>query len=341
MIITRTPYRMSFFGGGTDYPVWFQEHGGAVLATTIDRYCYITCRYLPPFFEHKSRIVYSKMEMVHSNKDIVHPAVRGVLDYLQVEAGVEIHHDGDLPARTGLGSSSAFTVGLLHGMAALRGTMPTKLELAKQAIHVEQTVLQESVGCQDQVLAAVGGLTRVEFECDGNIRVRPIVAHQARVKELHSCLMLLFTGFSRTASEIAKEQIARTSALTRELTTIREMVDEAQSILCSTRDITDFGRLLHEGWMVKRSLTGKIATAEVDRIYETARRAGAIGGKLMGAGGGGFMLLFAPPDAQPAIRQALSGFLQVPFEFEREGSQIIVYQPDRLLEAAALSPASA
>lgn len=333
MIITRTPFRMSFFGGGTDYPVWFKAHGGAVLATTIDRYCYISCRHLPPFFEHKSRVVYSRIENVKSNDDIEHPAVRGVLRYLGVDAGVEIHHDGDLPARTGLGSSSAFAVGLLHGIAALQGRMPTKMELAQQAIHVEQELLQETVGCQDQVLAAFGGLLRVDFEADGGIRVSPLTLPQGRVNDLQQHLLLYFTGFSRIASDIAKEQIQRTPSLTSELRTLRQMVDQAQTLLCGSQDIAEFGRLLHEGWMIKRSLSPKVSPLAVDEIYNAARAAGALGGKLMGAGGGGFMLLFARPEDHDQIRSALKGLLQVPFRFDSSGSQVIVYQPDRGLDA--------
>lgn len=329
MIITRTPYRMSFFGGGTDYPAWFRDHGGSVLATTINKYCYISCRNLPPFFEHRSRIVYSKIENVRSNSDIEHPAVRGVLAHLGVTEGLEIHHDGDLPARTGLGSSSAFTVGLLHAVRALQGAMPTKMELARDAIHVEQEILRESVGCQDQVLAAFGGLVRVDFLSDGGIHVNPIVLTNDREQEFQRHLLLFFTGFSRTASEIAQEQIGRVPHLGRELTQLNQMVAEAQSLLCSRQEIREIGRLLHEGWMVKRSLTSKIATTAIDDIYVAARSAGAVGGKLMGAGGGGFMVVFAAPEHQPAVRQALRGLLEVPFVFETAGSQIIVYQPQR------------
>jgi D-glycero-alpha-D-manno-heptose-7-phosphate kinase len=334
MIITRTPYRVSFFGGGTDYPVWFREHGGAVLATAIDHYCYISCRYLPPFFEHRSRVVYSRIENVSSNRDIQHPAVRGILEYMGVDAGVEIHHDGDLPARTGLGSSSAFTVGMLHGIASLQGRMPTKLELAQQAIHVEQKMLKESVGCQDQVLAAFGGFVRADFNRDGAITVSPIVTSQSRIADLRSHLLLYFTGFSRTASEIAEEQIQRTGRLTSELSAMRQMVDDAQSILCSDRSLDDFGRLLHEAWTIKRSLTPRIATQAIDDIYAAARAAGALGGKLLGAGGGGFMILFAHPEDHSAIRTALTGLLQVPFGFDHDGTQVVVYRPDRRLEAA-------
>lgn len=336
MIITRTPYRMSFFGGGTDYPAWFCEHGGSVLATTLNKYCYISCRNLPPFFEHRSRIVYSRIENVASNTEIEHPAVRGVLTYLGVNDGVEIHHDGDLPARTGLGSSSAFTVGLLHAVRALQGAMPTKMELARDAIHIEQEILRESVGCQDQVLAAFGGLVRVDFDCGGAISVNPIVLTAQREQEFQNHLLLFFTGFARTASEIAQEQIGRVPQLTRELTELRRMVLEAQSLLCSRHDIVEVGRLLHESWMVKRRLTSRIATAAIDDIYNAARAAGAIGGKLMGAGGGGFMVIFASPEKHPAIRIALRGLLEVPFAFESGGSQIMVYHPDRTTEEPRL-----
>jgi D-glycero-alpha-D-manno-heptose-7-phosphate kinase len=326
---------MSFFGGGTDYPAWFREHGGAVLATTIDKYCYISCRYLPPFFAHRSRIVYSRIENVTANRDIEHPAVRGVLELLSVEDGVEIHHDGDLPAKTGLGSSSAFTVGLLHAVKALLGVMPTKMELATQAIRVEQELLKESVGCQDQVLAAFGGLVRVDFAQDGEIRVSPVVVTADRAEEFQSHLLLYFTGFSRVASNIAEVQISRTPKLQSELSAMYNMVDQAQSILCSRRDIVDLGRLLHESWMLKRSLTPRIATEAIDGIYDTARAAGAVGGKLMGAGGGGFMVLFVKPKDQARVRQSLGGLLEVPFRFERGGSQIMVYQPDQYRGAPA------
>src|SRR4029079_2452461 len=255
MIITRTPFRMSFFGGGTDYPTWFREHGGAVLATALDKYCYISCRYLPPFFEHRSRLVYSKIETVQSNADIEHPAACGVLEYLCLKEGIEIHHDGDLPAKTGLGSSSAFTVGLLHAVKALQGVMPTRMGLAREAIYLEQEVLRESVGCQDQVLAAFGGLVRVDFDADGEIHVSPIVLTHERLEEFQRHLLLYFTGFSRVASEIAKEQIRRTPELKTELSCLYQMVQEAQGVLCSSQDIAEIGRLLHESWMVKRGLT--------------------------------------------------------------------------------------
>jgi len=332
MIISRTPFRVSFFGGGTDYPVWYREHGGAVLATTIDKYCYITCRYLPPFFEHKTRVAYSKIEIVKTNEEIEHPAVRGVLEHLNIDQGVEIHHDGDLPARTGLGSSSAFTVGLLHALKALKQTMSNKMELAKEAIKVEQEILRENVGCQDQVMAAFGGLSRVDFFQNHDINVTPVMLSRERLHDLQDHLLLYFTGFSRIASQIAQEQIGLTKERKNELRAIYDMVDEGVSILTQGRDLTDFGLLLHEAWKLKRSLTSRISSPIIDEVYETARRAGAIGGKLLGAGGGGFMLLFAKPEHHIRIRESLRRFLRVPFSFETMGSQIIFYQPVELID---------
>lgn len=333
MIISRTPFRVSFFGGGTDYPVWFQKEGGAVLATTINKYCYVSCRYLPPFFEHKTRIVYSKVEAVRSHQEIEHPAVRAVLQYLKINQGVEIHHDGDLPARTGLGSSSAFTVGLLHALKALKHAMPTKFELAKEAIKVEQGILKENVGCQDQVLSAYGGLSRVDFYPNREIQVTPLILSGRRFGDFQKHLLLFFTGFSRTASEIAKEQITQTKNRKKELQTMYEMVNEGVSLLTSrsSHALNNFGMLLNEGWKLKRSLTTKISTPLVDEVYEKARKNGALGGKLLGAGGGGFMLIFAKPEDHPRIRRALRGFLRVPFSFETGGSQIIFYQMDELV----------
>jgi D-glycero-alpha-D-manno-heptose-7-phosphate kinase len=326
MIIGRTPFRVSFLGGGTDYPAWFRDHGGAVLATTIDKYSYITCRYLPPFFEHRTRVAYSKIELAKANDEVQHPAVRGVLQYLKMTEGLEIHHDGDLPARTGLGSSSAFTVGLLHTLYTLQHIMPSKAELAHAAIHVEQHLLKESVGCQDQVLAAHGGLCRINFFQNGEIGYTPVVMKPERLEEFQNQLVLYFTGFSRTASEIAKEQIDRTRERRVELFAMLQMVQEGLSILTGERDLSEFGELLHEAWMIKRGLTSKVSTPVIDQIYEAARLAGATGGKLLGAGGGGFMLLFAPPERHAHIKASLPGLLQVPFRFETMGSQIVFYE---------------
>lgn len=326
MIISRTPYRISFFGGGTDYPVWYRENEGAVLSTTIDKYCYITCRYLPPFFEHKSRIVYSQIENVNTNSKISHPSVRETLKYMEIEEGVEVHHDGDLPARTGLGSSSSFTVGLLHSLFALKQIMPTKTQLAHEAIHVERHILSENVGSQDQVSAAFGGFNRIIFRRDDCFELHPVIMSLERLQSLQSYLMLYFTGFSRFASAIAAQQIKNTPHKKAELSRMHEMVDEAIQILIGNYDLVDFGKLMHESWMLKRDLSDQISNPKIDQLYGSARRAGAIGGKLLGAGGGGFMLLFAHPKDQPRIKEKLKNLLFVPFSFETVGSQIIFYE---------------
>lgn len=327
MIISRTPYRMSFFGGGTDYHTWYREHGGAVLSTTINHYCYLTCRYLPPFFPEKSRIVWSQIEKVNEHAEIAHPAVRSVLEYLNVDNGMEIHHSGDLPARSGLGSSSAFTVGLLNAMYALQGRMSNKRELACEAVYVEREILRENVGVQDQIAAAYGGFNRIEIMPNGDFSVHPMILPQGRLEEFQSHFLLFFTGVSRTASNIAKEQMQAQARGDNkaELQAIRGMVDLASDILTSGGDISAFGELMHEGWQIKRSLSSAIAPDFVDEIYARARANGAIGGKLLGAGGGGFMLFFAKPENHLKLMQALEDLLWVPFEFETAGSNIIFF----------------
>jgi len=327
MIISRTPFRVSFFGGGTDYPVWYRENKGAVLSTTIDKYCYITCWYLPPFFDYSNRIVWSRIETVKDISEIQHPAVRVTLQFMKIKGGVEIHHAADLPARTGLGSSSSFTVGLLHALYALNGLMPSKMQLAKDAIHIEQNLLKENVGSQDQVSVAFGGFNKIEFSGNENPHVSPIIMNGGKLQQLQDHMMLVFTGFSRTASEVAAEQIKNTPKRVNELKTMLQMVDEAISILKSN-DLTGFGKLLHESWQLKRGLTDRISSPEIDDIYAAALSAGATGGKLLGAGGGGFLLLFAEPEIQPVIKEKLDHLLCVPFRFENRGSQIIFYEPD-------------
>jgi len=327
MIISRTPFRISFFGGGTDYAPWFKEHKGAVVATTIDKYCYISCRYLPPFFEHKSRILYSKIELIKKIDDIRHPAVRECLRFMQIRQGIEVHHDGDLPARTGLGSSSAFTVGLLNSLYALKGIMPTKDQLAREGIYVEQQLCNENVGCQDQTLAAYGGFNYIEFGGDNHLRVRKVTMPDHRLKLLQNHLMLFFTGFSRTASKVAKHQIKNIPAKQRELHTMMDMTRQAMHIL-NGDDLKPFGKLLDASWRIKRTLSKKVSTSHIDQMYEAAIRAGALGGKLLGAGGGGFVLLFVPPERRKRVREKLKKFLEIPFKFEFSGSQIIFYQPN-------------
>jgi D-glycero-alpha-D-manno-heptose-7-phosphate kinase len=328
MIISRTPFRISFFGGGTDYSIWYRDNSGSVLSTTIDKYCYVNCRYLPPFFDYKHRVLYTKNETVNKIDEIIHPAVREVFRFMNIKKGLEVHHDGDLPARTGLGSSSSFTVGLLHALYALKGRMVTKEQLAYESIHIEKDILKENVGSQDQVAAAFGGVNKITFNQNGSFDIKPIIIPAQRLKELQSHIMLCFTGFSRFSSEIAKVQIKETPNKSKELSLIHQMVDEAISILNSDRDINDFGCLLHESWKLKRSLTNKITTSRVEEIYDLAVSLGASGGKLLGAGGGGFMIIFAKPEIHQKIKEKLKNLLIVPFQFETTGSQIIVYQPN-------------
>jgi D-glycero-alpha-D-manno-heptose-7-phosphate kinase len=329
MIISRTPFRISFFGGGTDYPAWYRKHGGSVLATTIDKYCYITCRYLPPFFEHKFCVIYSKMEYCQTIDEIAHPAVREVLRYLRMDRGVEIHHDGDLPARSGLGSSSAFTVGLLHGLYALKGQIVGKSQLAKESIHLEQDILKETVGSQDQVLAAYGGFNHISFLPNGEVSVRPVTVTPDRVRELNSHLMLFYTGIKRTASNVAATYVNDIDDRRRQLRLMKDLVEESISIVNNGQDLSAFGDLLHEAWQAKRSLSATVSNSHVDEIYDLAMSAGAIGGKLIGAGGGGFVLLFVPPERQQAVREKLSKLIHVPFKFEFSGSQIIFYDQEQ------------
>lgn len=325
MIISRTPYRVSFFGGGTDYHTWYQEHGAAVLATTINHYCYLQCRLLPPFFDHKSRVTWSKIENVQDNTHIEHNSVRAVLEYLQITQGIEINHQGDLPARSGLGSSSAFTVGLLNTMYALRGMISSKRELACEAIHIERDLLKENVGVQDQIETAYGGLNKIVITPDRNFDVSPLVLPSIRMQELQDHLLLFFTGISRTASDIAGDKIKSIPNKKQELHGIRQLVDEAITILTQGKDIVEFGKLLHETWMLKRQISASISPTFIDDIYNKARKAGAVGGKLLGAGGGGFMLFFVKPEDKPQVCEALKDLLLVPFGFESSGSQILFY----------------
>lgn len=325
MVISRTPFRISFFGGGTDYPAWYKNHGGSVLATTINKYCYLTVRYLPPFFDHKYRIAYSKIESCKKISEIVHPSVRETIRFLKMDRGLEIHHDGDLPARSGLGSSSAFTVGLLHALYALKGHMPTKKQLAKESIYLEQDVLKETVGSQDQALAAYGGFNHINFHPDGEISLKPVTLSSYKIEELQDHLMLFYTGIVRTASTIAKSYVKNIDEQNRQLRIMHDMVEEALSILNSSRNITDFGKLLHESWQTKRSLSKAVSNPYIDEIYQQTLSGGALGGKIIGAGGGGFLLLFVPPNRQAAVRRKLNKLIYVPFRFEHTGSQIIFY----------------
>lgn len=318
MIITRTPLRIGLFGGGSDYPTWLEKNSGCCLNVTIDKYCYISLRYLPPFFEHKTRLVYSRVEQVQNIGEIQHPSVRECLKYMNIPKGVEIHHDGDLPARSGLGTSSAFTVGLLLALHALKSEKVGKLELALKAIHVEQDLIKESVGCQDQLATSLGGLNFMEFG-KGNPVITKIRMPKERSEYLQSCLMLVFTGFPHVASDIAKTYNFNKDE---EISKIVLMAYTAQDILKSG-DIKDIGLLLNESWQRKKSLSAQISTPYIDYVYDTAIKAGALGGKLNGAGGAGFMTLFAEPDKQPYIKEKLSGLLYVPVHFENRGAEVV------------------
>jgi D-glycero-alpha-D-manno-heptose-7-phosphate kinase len=329
MIIARTPFRISFLGGGTDYPGWYRNHGGAVLGTTIDKYGYITCRHLPPFHEHRISVVYSRIECCNTIDEIQHPAAREVLRYLQLDRGVEIHHDADLPARSGMGSSSAFTVGLLHAIHALQGRMVGKQQLARESIHLEQDVLKEAVGSQDQVHAAYGGLNHILFHPGGEIDVRPLTISPQRIAEFSAHLMLFYTGIKRTAATVAETFLDSLEDRKRPLRIMKDLVDEGVAILNGHGDLKTFGELMHEAWLAKRSLSATVSNDEVNSFYSRARRAGAIGGKLTGAGGGGFLLLFVEPGRHDEVRRELSELIHVPIKLDFSGSQIIYYEPEQ------------
>jgi D-glycero-alpha-D-manno-heptose-7-phosphate kinase len=327
MIISRTPVRLSFFGGGTDYPAYFEQHGGTVLGTTINKYTYVSVNRLSDFFEYKIRVGYSRAELVNDVNDIVHPSVRETIKFKDVRGNLDVHIFADLPARTGLGSSSSFTVGFLHALYALEGRQVSKQQLAEEAIHIEQRLIGENVGCQDQVHAAYGGLNVIEFRTEGP-SVRPVLITRQKLEHLNDSLLVFYTGTSRLASAIAKEQIDKT--LTRSLddylARMRAMVGEAEQIISTASPdsmICGLGELLDESWRLKKCLSSQITNADIDGMYARARAAGAFGGKLAGAGGGGFVFLLVDRERQPAVREALADWREVPFRFENEGSKII------------------
>ncbi len=329
MIISRTPFRISFFGGGTDYPAWYEENGGSVISATINKYCYITARYLPPFFEYKHRIRYFNKEETRTIEEIQHPSVRETAKYLGIEDGIEIVHSGDLPAQSGLGTSSTFTVGLLNSLHGLRNYMPTKRELALDAIHIEQKLIKESVGSQDQTAAAFGGLNRITFSKARTIEVDPIIISKERTTELQDSLLLCFTGFARTASVIAEKKIAAIAHKRVELAEMMHLCNEAFSCLASvSTPLVEFGKLLDTQWALKKSLSASVSNTLIDEIYDAGKRAGALGGKLLGAGSGGFILFFAPKSTHPLIKHALKDKVFVPIRFEFTGSKIIYFAHD-------------
>lgn len=326
MVIARTPFRMSFLGGGTDYQPYFEEHGGSVLSTSFDKYCYVTVRHLPHFFEYNNIITYSKIERTNTIADIEHPAVRNAMKMLDMDK-LSIAYDADLPARSGLGSSSSFAVGMLNAFYALKGKYASKHQLAEKAIYLERVMCGESGGWQDQIAAAFGGMNRIDFNENG-FSVKPVIISRERKTSLNDHLMLFFTGFSRISSDIAVEQVKATKDKTLQLKKMHELVNDGERILTSKCDIRDFGKLLNYAWELKRGITSKISTDAIDDMYNTALKAGADGGKLMGAGGGGFLMLFAEPSKHEQIRMALRDFLYVPFEFENDGTKILHYYPE-------------
>ena len=326
MIITKTPFRMSFFGGGTDMPAFFNEHGGAVISTTFDKYCYVNVRHLPPFMPYLSELVYSKFERVNSIDEIVHPLIRECMRLHDIHE-IRLTYEGDLPARTGLGTSSTFAVGMLNAFCALKGKMMSKHQLAEEAIHVERDILQEHGGWQDQVAAAYGGLNRIDFS-EGLFKVTPIIIHPDRKKELDDNLMLFYTGVQRFSSEIQADTFAKPVDKTKQLLDMLALVDEAQAILTDKNaSLNEFGKLLDYTWKLKRGTGNKVSNNSIDELYEKGIKAGALGGKLLGAGGGGFLLFYVEKEKQENVLKALDNLMYVPFHFECEGSTVIHYNP--------------
>lgn len=327
MIITKTPFRMSFFGGGTDFNGFFNEHGGAVLSTTFDKFAYVTVRKLPPFFDYKTHITYSKEEKVNETSEIVHPAIRNAMQWLNLD-NIRMTYEADLPARSGLGTSSSFAVGMLSAFYALKGQYADKRKLADDAIYLERTLCQESGGIQDQIAASFGGFNRINFSRDG-YSVNPLIMSSERKKELNDHLMLFFTGFSRFSSDIQKGTEKSMKDKTQQLLEMYALVDDAEKILVDKNtSLDEFGKLLDYTWKLKRGISSGISTDSIDEQYSKAIDAGALGGKLLGAGGGGFLLFYVPLEKQEAVKKALEGQMYVPFKFENEGTKVIYYGED-------------
>lgn len=325
MIITRTPFRMSFFGGGTDLPDFFNEHGGAVLSTTIDKYCYVTVRHLPRFFDYSTELVYSKIERVKCVSELEHPAVRNAMSMLDMRE-LRVSYEADLPARSGLGTSSSFAVGMLNAFHCMKGTYASKRRLANEAIKLERELCAEAGGWQDQIAAAYGGLNRIDF-AEGDFDIRPIVISPERKRLLNSNLMMFFTGFTRFSSDMQKANSAFDK--TNQLMEMLNLVDSAERVLTdNNRSLADFGYLLDAAWKLKRQTGSKVSNDSIDAFYERGIKAGALGGKLLGAGGGGFLIFYVEPDAQSSVRAALQDLLFIPFSFEDGGTSVVYYDPE-------------
>lgn len=327
MIITQTPFRMSFFGGGTDFSGFYNEHGGAVLSTTFDKYAYVTVRHLPPFFDYRTHLTYSKEEKVNSIEEIKHPAIRNAMQWLDMHK-IRMTYEADLPARSGLGTSSSFAVGMLEAFYALKGKYADKRKLADDAIYLERTLCAEAGGIQDQIAASFGGFNRIDFSRDG-YTVRPVIMNRERKEELNSQLMLFFTGFSRFSSDIQKGTEKSMKDKTSQLIEMYHLVDEAEKILTDKNiSLNDFGKLLDYTWKLKRGISDGISTDSIDEQYAKAMNAGALGGKLLGAGGGGFLLFYVPLEKQADVKNALKDQMYVPFKFENDGTKIIYYSAE-------------
>lgn len=325
MIITRTPFRMSFFGGGTDMPEFFNEHGGSVISTTFDKYCYVTARHLPRFFDYSTELVYSRIERVSDPSELEHPAVRNAMAMLDMRE-MRVAYEADLPARSGLGTSSSFAVGLLNAFHCMKGTYASKERLAREAIELERVRCAEAGGWQDQIAAAYGGLNRIDFASDG-FSVRPVVVSPERKRELNASLMMFFTGFTRFSSDMQRAN--RVTDKTARLMEMLALVDEAEATLTDKEEpLSGFGRLLDATWRLKRGTGSQVSTGPIDALYERGISAGALGGKLLGAGGGGFLVFFVEPDARSSVREAMSDLLYIPFEFEDGGTSVVYYDPE-------------
>jgi len=328
MIITRTPFRMSFFGGGTDMESFFREHGGAVLSTTFDKYCYVNVRHLPRFFDYTTELSYAQIERVTNIEQIDHPAVRNAMKMLDMHE-IRLTYEADLPARSGLGTSSSFAVGMLNAFYALKGKYASKKRLADEAIYLERVLCQEAGGWQDQIAAAFGGMNRIEFNKDGTYDVKPIIIHPDRKKQLNDNLMMFFTGFTRFSSDLQKANQAGYDEKVKQLHQMYTLVGEAEKILEDKRsNLDDFGRLLDDTWHLKRQTGGAITTNGIDALYKKGIAAGALGGKLLGAGGGGFLVFYVQPEKQSAVKETMKDLLYVPFKFEDGGTRVIHYTPE-------------
>lgn len=331
MIITKTPFRMSFFGGGTDMEDFFRVHGGAVLSTTFDKYCYVNVRHLPPFFDYRTELSYSKTERVTSIESIQHPAIRNAMKMLDMHE-IRLTYEADLPARSGLGTSSSFAVGMLSAFYALKGKYADKKKLADEAIYLERVLCGEAGGWQDQIAASYGGFNRINFNKDGTYDVLPIIISPERKKQLDHNLMMFFTGFTRFSSDVQKANAASPEtqeAKEKRLLEMLDLVDDAEDVLTNKkRDLDEFGRLLDHTWKLKRQTGSAVSTSNIDALYQRGIEAGALGGKLLGAGGGGFLVFYVQPEKREALKAAMRDLLYVPFHFEDGGSRVLYYSPE-------------